>query len=93
MNIHTNAILRLQKAQVEKTTDQDGYTEQSVQIRGIPAGNDYRVQEKKVLRYSLMQVTGTKNVTVKKPRRAGIWKRSCARLFGIGKSLRTSQRK
>ena len=28
-----------------------------------------------------------------KTRRAGIWKRSCARLFGIGKSLRTSQRK
>ena len=28
-----------------------------------------------------------------KTRRAGIWKRSCARIFGIGKSLRTSQRK
>lgn len=79
---HTyQCYLTFTKTQVEKTTDQDGYTEQSVQIRGIPAGNDYRVQEKKVLRYSLMQVTGTKSYR-EKTRRAGIWKRSCARLFG-----------
>ena len=64
----------------------DGYTEQSVQIRGIPAGNDYRVQEKKVLRYSLMQVTGTKNVTVKKLEEPAYGK-DPARVFSVSVNL------
>ena len=64
----------------------DGYTEQSVQIRGIPAGNDYRVQEKKVLRYSLMQVTGTKNVTVKKLEEPAYGK-DRARVFSVSVNL------
>ena len=84
-NIHTNAILRLQKHRWRKTTDQDGYTEQSVQIRG----NSGRKR---------LPGTGEEGAAVfayagdryeecyrEKTRRAGIWKRSCARLFGIGK--------
>ena len=62
------------------------FTEQSVQIRGIPAGNDYRVQEKKVLRYSLMQVTGTKNVTVKKLEEPAYGK-DPARVFSVSVNL------
>ena len=84
---HTyQCYLTFTKTQVEKTTDQDGYTEQSVQIRGIPAGNDYRVQEKKVLRYSLMQVTGTKNVTVKKLEEPAYGK-DPARVFSVSVNL------
>ena len=84
---HTyQCYLTFTKTQVEKTTDQDGYTEQSVQIRGIPAGNDYRVREKKVLRYSLMQVTGTKNVTVKKLEEPAYGK-DPARVFSVSVNL------
>lgn len=53
---------------------------------GIPAGNDYRVQEKKVLRYSLMQVTGTKNVTVKKLEEPAYGK-DPARVFSVSVNL------
>ncbi len=74
------------KDEVNQKTGQDGYTEQSVQIRGIPAGKDYQVQEKKVLRYSLVQVTGTENVTVKKLEEPSPGK-DPARVFSVSVNL------
>lgn len=74
------------KAQADKATDKDGYTEQSVQIRGIPAGKDYQVQEKKVLRYSLVKVTGTKNVAVKKLEEPAFGK-DPAKVFSVSVNL------
>ena len=74
------------KNQAEHTTDQDGYIEQSVQIRGIPAGKDYQVEEKRVLRYSLVRVTGTKNVTVKQLEEPEAGK-DPARVFSVSVNL------
>ena len=86
---HTyQCYLTFTKTQVEKTTDQDGYTEQSVQ----DPGNSGRKR---------LPGTGEEGAAVfayagdryeecyrEKTRRAGIWKRSCARVFfGIGKNL------
>lgn len=70
----------------DKTADQEGYIEQSVQICGIPAGKDYRVEEKKVLRYSLVRVTGTSNVTVTKQEEPGDGK-DPARVFSVSVNL------
>ena len=82
----TELGIRMDDSILTRGLYQDGYTEQSVQIRGIPAGNDYRVQEKKVLRYSLMQVTGTKNVTVKKLEEPAYGK-DPARVFSVSVNL------
>ena len=91
---HTyQCYLTFTKTQVEKTTDQDGYTEQSVQIRGIPAGNDLPGTGEEGAAVFAYAGDRYEECYREKTRRAGIWKRSCARLFGIGKSLRTSQRK
>ena len=79
-SIHTNAILRLQKhrwrkRQIRTATRNSRYR-----------SGDYRVQEKKVLRYSLMQVTGTKNVTVKKLEEPAYGK-DPARVFSVSVNL------
>lgn len=49
---------------VEKNTDGQGYVETSVTFTNIPMGSDYKVSELKVLRYGLVAVTGTDNVTI-----------------------------
>ena len=49
---------------VEKNTDGQGYVEASVTFTNIPMGSDYKVSELKVLRYGLVAVTGTDNVTI-----------------------------
>ena len=46
--------------------DDEGMVELSVTLSRIPMGNAYQIIEQEVLRYGLVQVTGTKNVTVEK---------------------------
>lgn len=49
---------------VEKNTDGQGYVEASITFKNIPMGKDYAVTELQVLRYGLVAVTGTDNVTI-----------------------------
>lgn len=49
---------------VEKNTDGEGYVEASVTFQDIPMGSAYEVSELQVLRYGLIAVTGTDNVTI-----------------------------
>ena len=49
---------------VEKNTDGQGYVEASIAFKNIPMGKDYVVTELQVLRYGLVAVTGTDNVTI-----------------------------
>lgn len=51
---------------VEAHTDGKGYVEAPVVFQNIPMGNGYRISEQKVLRYGLLAVTGTDNVSIKK---------------------------
>lgn len=51
---------------VNSHTDGQGYVELSVTWNKIPVGEDYTVTEQDVLRYHLVNVTGTENVTISK---------------------------
>lgn len=51
---------------VNSHTDGHGYVELSVTWNKIPVGEDYTVTEQDVLRYHLVNVTGTENVTISK---------------------------
>lgn len=51
---------------VNSHTDGQGYVELSVTWNKIPVGADYTVTEQDVLRYHLVNVTGTENVTISK---------------------------
>ena len=57
-------FVRFTEEYVEKHTDGKGYVEASVVFKNIPMGTDYKVSELKVLRYGLVAVTGTDNVTI-----------------------------
>lgn len=51
---------------VNSHTDGQGYVELSVTWNKIPVGEDYTVTEQDVLRYHLVNVTGTENVKISK---------------------------
>lgn len=51
---------------VNSHIDGQGYVELSVTWNKIPVGEDYTVTEQDVLRYHLVNVTGTENVTISK---------------------------
>ena len=51
---------------VNSHTDRQGYVELSVTWNKIPVGEDYTVTEQDVLRYHLVNVTGTENVKISK---------------------------
>lgn len=54
------------KNYVNSHTDGQGYVELSVTWNKIPVGEDYTVTEQDVLRYHLVNVTGTENVKISK---------------------------
>lgn len=68
-------MIRFTKEYVTSHTDGQGMVELSVRLTKIPMGNAYQVTEQEVLRYGLVQVTGTENVTVEKLQEPGEGKR------------------
>ena len=68
-------MVRFTKEYVTSHTDGQGMVELSVRLTKIPMGNAYQVTEQEVLRYGLVQVTGTENVTVEKLQEPGEGKR------------------
>ena len=64
-------MVRFTKEYVTSHTDGQGMVELSVRLTKIPMGNAYQVTEQEVLRYGLVQVTGTENVTVEKLQEPG----------------------
>lgn len=61
-------VTEFSREYVESHTDREGMVEKAVTLTGIPMGPAYNVMEQETLRYGLVMVSGTENISVEKLR-------------------------